>query len=120
MILLACRDYGGALVFAAGIFILFLMLLKWVLKQQEKILCQANDERVSWQKLHQSLCDAITRSTIQAQEFQRSVHEAHRFQREEHKEILDGFRETNVSFREISRSLGEVEKALGRINGYKD
>ena len=92
------KEVGQGPALAIAIFLAFIFLLKWVLKNNEK-----NEERMharelkSWEVsgAHQK---AIQDHTAQAKSFHQQVQDAHKYQREEHKEMV---------------------VILGRINGYK-
>ncbi len=92
------REFGLGIGMSVAILVMFFFLLKWVLKQQETILKDAKEERAIWQTITKGFQDAIHDHTASAKAFHEEVKEAHRFQREEHKEMIT---------------------VLGRINGYK-
>jgi hypothetical protein len=94
------------------------LVVKHVLKSQDKILEMATTQNEGWQK-------AIGEHTAQAKQFHDSVIEAHRYQREEHKEGNNKLIEQSVMFanmikliEKISANLDEQGKTLTRINGY--
>jgi septation ring formation regulator EzrA len=116
---------GMALGFAIVISLLLLLLVNHILKQQKDILSMAT-------KQNEQFVEAINRHTNQAEKFHEMVTEAHKYQRDEHKDMLknqteisstlakvcNGLDNVNKSFDRTNNSLDQVEKALGRINGY--
>ena len=70
---------------------LFYMLIKHILSQQTEIMKMATSQNQHWQGI-------ISEHSSNAKLFHNEVKEAHKFQREEHKEII---------------------QICGRINGYK-
>jgi hypothetical protein len=80
------------------IFVPFFFLLKWVLAEVSKILIREHEERKAWSDIIKGFQECINEHTASAKTFHDQVSEAHKFQREEHKEMI---------------------MALGRINGYK-
>ena len=98
--------------FAIPLFISCVFLLRWILKQQEKILDQARDERIHWQSTISSLQQSIEDHTSTSIAFREQVHQAHKYQREEHKGLMD----LNYT---ISKELAQASIILSRINGSK-
>jgi len=101
----------------ALIYVLYLVV-KHVLKSQDKILDMATVQNEGWQK-------AITEHTAQSKQFHDSVVEAHKYQRDEHKEANGKLIEQSVTtanmlklIEKISTNLDEQGKILLRINGY--
>lgn len=94
-----CREMGLGVTLAIGVFAAFFFILKWVLKASEKMLDRMDVERTrSWQVM-EGFQRALHEHTAQAKDFHNTVVEAHKYQREEHNEMI---------------------KTLGRMNGYKD
>lgn len=94
---------GAAL--SIAIFISFFFLLKWVLGVSSEQLKTMHKERETWSDIQKSynlelrqIQEQIKTNILTNQAFFSAVQEAHKFQREEHQEMI---------------------KALGRINGYK-
>lgn len=87
---------GAAL--SVMVFVSFFFLLKWVLKTSGEQLKSMNEERASWAVVMKGLQDQRREDAMTNRAFFEAVQEAHRFQREEHQEMI---------------------KSLGRINGYK-
>lgn len=79
--------------------VLFFFLLKWVLKTSEHQLKGMAAERAQWQAMIQHFAGELGKITETNKAFHEEVKEAHRYQREEHKEMIS---------------------CLGRINGYRD
>jgi len=94
----AIREFGLGIVLALVMATLLFIIIKWTLATTKDILNQAARERECWHK-------AIADHTEQAKVFHDSVQEAHKYQREEHKEMIGQLREITIT--------------LGRINGYK-
>ena len=95
------REFGLAL----GVFGVFVFQLKWMLKtsaEQLHLLHQErdkmHDERVKFLEALERRDGACATHSRNVAEFSAAVTEAHRYQREEHKEMI---------------------QILGRINGYK-
>ena len=95
---------GAAL--AMLVFTAFFFLLKWVLKVSSDQLIAMAEERKSWLEAQRSFNEQLhclqeqsKMNMIASQAFYETVNEAHKFQREEHREMI---------------------QILGRINGYKD
>lgn len=93
-----CREMGLGVTLAIATFAAFFFLLKWVLKASEKMLERMHEQEMRAWTVMEGYQKALQEHTAQAKEFHNSVQEAHRFQREEHKEMI---------------------ASLGRINGYK-
>lgn len=96
------QDFGLEGGFAVGAFMFMatisFFLIKWALRQQDKILDMADKNTERWQK-------ALDDHTSQAKDFHKEVKDAHMYQRQEHEKITS--------------CLTQVEKVLGRMNGYK-
>jgi hypothetical protein len=139
----AFMDGGIAVGLSVALISILYLVVKHVLKSQDRILDMATTQNEGWQR-------AITDHTAQAKQFHDSVTEAHKYQREEHKEnsniltslcgLLNASAESTKSFRtyvtdnlDIRRreqekiltalenvvvNLKEVTVTLGRINGY--
>lgn len=104
------KEYGLLGLMCCAVIVLFFFVLKWVLKfvatlinqfnlDRESWLKQAAEERCTWQKSLDRQTEAWLIHNEQAKLFHDTVQEAHKFQREEHAEMI---------------------KSLGRINGYKN
>lgn len=88
-------DYGPSV----GIFVVFVILLRWVLKQQEGIVEQAKEERESWRKTIDKINDTLQQRMDAGREFHHTVKEDHKQVRKEHNKILDGLTEITRSLR---------------------
>jgi len=98
--------------FGFGIIItaLFFFLLKWVLKQQDKILDRAEKRDTAWQDIVSKATQELDKHTNMAGEFHSQVREAHNYQREEHKEICQiAGKQTQL--------LTEAVTLLKKVNG---
>jgi len=91
-------EYGLAGIVIAILFFILWRMLIWVMKWVDKISEQHNAERETWMKRLESLDQSIQLHNQASIEARKASEEAHRFQREEHKEMIT---------------------TLGRINGYK-
>ena len=93
------REMGLGVTLAIATFAAFFFLLKWVLKASEKMLERMHEQELRAWATMEGYQKALQEHTAQAKEFHNTVQEAYRFQREEHKQMID---------------------TLGRINGYKN
>ena len=93
-----CREMGLGVTLALAVFAAFFFLLKWVLKASEKMLDRMHEQEIRAWTVMDGYQKALQEHTAQAKDFHNSVNEAHKYQREEHKEMI---------------------LTLGRINGYK-
>ena len=98
--------------FGGVIFLVLVLLIKWILKQQEKILEDAKEERTQWQDIVGKFSKEIENHTLGAKEFHNQVKEAHRYQREEHKEIC-------TMCNHISTGIKEAVILLKTMNGRR-
>jgi hypothetical protein len=88
---------GGAVLGAfIVIAIFFLIILKHFLKQNELILQMAIEQNEKWQKV-------IDEHTAQAREFHNRSAEADKFQREEHKSMIEQMQQMTAKFLEEHR-----------------
>lgn len=112
----AVVDYGLAIVGLYFITRFLAWLIKYILEKNEKreethmTLLTGDIKRVS-----EAMSDMVNAVST----FKMSVEEAHRYQREEHKEGLNNQGEISKALIKVNTSLSQVERALGRINGYK-
>jgi len=100
------KDFGLFGITVGAIIILLFFVIKWTLSTTKDILRQAAEERKVWQECVNSCTKTLMEHNERARLFDEMVSDAHRFQREEHKEMIN--------------NLGEITKTLGRINGYKE
>ncbi|MDD4874721.1 MAG: hypothetical protein PHE15_07130 [Dehalococcoidales bacterium] len=77
------KDLG----FGVGFMVLCFVIVFYILRQQKEILQQAKEERTVFLGTIERFTKAIEEHSIQAREFHNNVTEAHKFQREEHKEM---------------------------------
>jgi len=80
------------------IFVGFLVTLKWVFDINSKILVDMSEERKLNQEIMRGFSDGIKSQAVTSRAFHAQVEEAHKYQREEHRQMI---------------------ATLGRINGYK-
>lgn len=73
-------------------------LIKWIAEEFKALLVREYEERQKWLCVIQGFQKAIDEHSEQARTFHRTVEEANRYQRDEHKQMIE---------------------TLGRINGYK-
>lgn len=92
-------EYGlvGAMV-AVVLFILYRMIV-WVMAFVKEQAAQHAAERIGWQEVMRGIQWQMKENILLSKAFNDSVNEAHKHQREEHKEMIT---------------------TLGRINGYKE
>jgi len=79
------KDLG----FGVGFMVLCFVIVFYILRQQKDILQQAKEERAVFLSTIERFTKAIEDHTVQAREFHNNVTEAHRFQREEHKDMTE-------------------------------
>ena len=91
-------EYGLAGAVIACLFIVLWRMLIWVMKWVDEINKQHTIEREMWMKRLETLDQSIQNHSLTSIESRKAMEEAHKYQREEHKEMID---------------------ILGRINGYK-
>ena len=77
------KDLG----FGVGFMVLCFVIVFYILRQQKEILLQAKDERTVFLSTIEKFTKSIDEHTAQAREFHNNVTEAHKFQREEHKDM---------------------------------
>jgi uncharacterized protein YlxW (UPF0749 family) len=92
------REFGLGAALSIAIFVCFFFLLKWVLKASSEQLQQMAKEREMWHTMQIGFTDEIRQIQEVNRAFHQEVRDAHKFQRDEHKEMIT---------------------CLGRINGYK-
>ncbi len=91
-------EYGLAGIVIGILFFMLWRMLIWVMKWVDEINKQHAAEREAWMKRLESLDQSIQNHNLTSIESRKSTEEAHKYQREEHKEMIE---------------------ILGRINGYK-
>jgi hypothetical protein len=92
------QELGLGAALAIGMFIAFFFLLKWVLETSKDMLGQMAKERETWTICLKNLNDQYINMSVNNKAFYDQVDTAHKFQREEHREMT---------------------QILGRINGFK-
>lgn len=101
-------DYGVAIVGLVFLTRFLMWLIKYILernKQREDVIMNMLTADVK------HLTDSLSNLTINMTNFSNAVNEAHRYQREEHKDLSD-------AHSAMITTLKEVTITLGRINGY--
>lgn len=95
------------------------LIIRHILNQSSKILDMAMSLNEKWQK-------CIDEHTAQASAFHNQVSEAHKYQRDEHKEMIESLQIMNANAEQrgkaldrINDNLEEQGKVLARINGIK-
>jgi hypothetical protein len=91
-------DYGFNGIVIGTLFFMLWRMLVWVMKWVDKIEDKHSGERECWVRRLEALDKSIETHNQSSIESRKASEEAHRFQREEHKEMIT---------------------ILGRINGYK-
>jgi ABC-type transport system involved in cytochrome bd biosynthesis fused ATPase/permease subunit len=79
------KDLG----FGVGFMVLCFVIVFYILRQQKDILQQAKEERAVFLSTIEKFTKAIDDHTAQAREFHNNVTEAHKYQREEHKDMAE-------------------------------
>jgi hypothetical protein len=112
--------------FAGLIFVAFMFLLKWVLKQQETILEDSKAEREISNKTIQTFQISIAELSATNKDSHDAIGEAHKYQRDEHIKMMEGLNNiTNAAtnntncLEKIKENLQEQGNILVRINGFK-
>jgi septal ring factor EnvC (AmiA/AmiB activator) len=100
------QQFGLIGLLAGTMSLILFFIIKWTLATTKEILSQSAKERECWQSNIKEINKSMDAHTAQAKQFHEQVNEAHKFQREEHKEMIGQLREITVT--------------LGRINGYKN
>ena len=100
-----CEQFGLGVALSFAILVMFFFILKWTMKQQDNILKLAESRDVAWREVTNNLKSSIDKQILDSTFTSNTVAEAHRYQREEHKDLMEQMREVTAS--------------LGRINGYK-
>jgi hypothetical protein len=77
----------------------------WIMAFVKEMTAAHNKERECWNDTYNKINKSIEDHSAQTREFHSSVHEAHRYAREEHEKMIG--------------QLDEITITLGRINGYK-
>ena len=72
---------------AGLIFGAFIMVLRHMMTQQKSIMSDAREERKNWQDAVNKATSALDKHSEQAEKGREMTNEAHRYQREEHKEM---------------------------------
>ena len=90
-------DWGLTGLVVGSLFFVLWRMLVWVMKWVDKQSEQHNAERTAWLKTLENLNASIEAHSQASIEARKTSEEAHRYQREEHKEMIT---------------------CLGRINGY--
>lgn len=101
-----CEEFGLGVSLSLAILVMFFFLLKWVLNQQDLILRRSDTQDTAWREIVSQMRTSLDAQRMESREFQSMVQEAHKYQRDEHKEIIGQMR--------------EVTSSLGRINGHKN
>lgn len=92
------EKFGSTITFGLIIASMFFFLLKWVLEQSKVMLNQMANERASWLSTLKVINDQMLTIQQNNKLYYEQNNEAHKYQRDEHKEMII---------------------VLGRINGYK-
>ena len=95
------KDIGVVAIVAVPLF----LLIKWITEEFKATLIRQHEERNKWADVIRGFQECLKEHTENAKSFHDEVKDAHKYQREEHAELMDQMR--------------EVTSSLGRINGYK-
>lgn len=115
-VLKAIVDYGLAIVGLYFITRFLAWLIKYILEENKKredthmALLTGDVRKVS---------ESITAMVSAVNNFKLAVDEAHKYQREEHKEQIGNQGKVSEALVKVNDSLSQIQEALGRINGYK-
>ena len=93
------EQYGFNGIVTATLFFIVWRLLVWVMKWVDKQDDRHNKERETWLEIISTMKQSIDIHNQTSIEARNATAEAHKYQREEHQEMI---------------------KSLGRINGYKE
>jgi flagellar motility protein MotE (MotC chaperone) len=99
------KEYGLLGLMCGSVIFLLFLVVKWTLQTTKEIMNQSAKERECWRDTIEKVNKSIDDHSTQARMFHETVNDAHKFQRDEHKEMI--------------KQLGEITITLGRINGYK-
>ncbi len=91
---------------------LLFAVLKWVFKNQDRILGMANTQNEAWLERFREQSESIKEFYTRVKADHISQREANTFQRQEHKELAD-------QHVQISTSLAETAIVLKSLNGKK-
>lgn len=83
-------------------FIAFLILLRWVLNQQSKIMDTHNKEREQWQEIFRTVNETMKDKMVESKSFYEQSKEADRYQRAEHERIMTGLTETILILKSLN------------------
>lgn len=114
----AYKEGGLILVLVIVLSIISFFIIRHMLCQSDKILKMAMDMNEKWQKV-------IGEHTSQNKSSQERADEAHRYQREEHREMITTLTNINSdaqvkqkALEKICDNLDEQGKVLARMNGH--
>jgi hypothetical protein len=82
------EQYGITGAVVGVLFFILWRMLVWVMKWVDKQNDQHNAERVAWQKILEGLNQSIQLHNQGSVEARKATDEAHKYQREEHKEMI--------------------------------
>lgn len=98
------KDLG----FGIGFMVLCFIVVIYVLKQQGDILKQAKEERTVFIAAVERLTSTIDTHNTNTTSTFKEVSEAHRFQREEHKEMSENLRGVGTNLLLVTKTLENV------------
>jgi hypothetical protein len=75
--------------FAGVIFFALVLILKWMMHLHDTVMNDSKEERKVWQTMVNAFSDRLNEHTNNAKAFHEQVTEAHKFQREEHKNMCE-------------------------------
>ena len=118
-------DAGIAVVAVGSIIFMSWKLLQWGKQIVDGVLVQMAKQNEAWQATVDRATSALDEHSRTAGIFHNGVVDAHKYQREEHKEANDKLTKQGVVadnmlklIEKISINLDEQSKVLSRINGY--
>lgn len=83
------EQYGLIGLVVGVLFFILLRMLTWVMKWIDKQSEQHNAERIAWQRILDALNQSIQLHNQGSIEARKTAEEAHKYQREEHKQMID-------------------------------
>jgi hypothetical protein len=92
---------------AGVIFGALFFLLKWMTKLHDRVMTDSKEERQAWQTLIQSFSSRIQEQSMELRNMCEQNNEAHKYQREEHKEILKNQITIQKESEKISEKIGK-------------
>jgi hypothetical protein len=90
---------------AGVVFGALFFLLKWMTRLHDKVMTDSKEERIAWQALILSFSSRFQEQSMELRNMTEQNNEAHKYQREEHKEILNNQRKIIDEQNNVKREL---------------